>query len=71
MSDTEQEPQQMHEWDIRKCMWCGKPHVKYPVSCAKQIAKMVKRYGKARPMWVQQLINDANAYLDSFRIHRF
>ena len=60
-----------HNWDIRSCMWCGKPHVKYPVACAKGIAKQVKRFGKKRPAWVQQLINDANAYLDSFRIHRF
>lgn len=56
-----------HQWDIRKCIWCGKPHVKYPLPCAKGISKLVKKYGKERPAWVRQLVRDANTYLDAFR----
>lgn len=69
MSSQETMPQveAEHQWDLRRCIWCGKPHVKYPVTCANQIAKLVKRYGKQRPLWVRQLISDANVYLDAFR----
>lgn len=59
--------EQGHQWDLRKCIWCGKPHVKYPSPCARSIAKLVKRYGKERPLWVRQLVKDANVYLEAFR----
>ena len=70
MTDEQVKEEAGHNWDLRNCIWCGKPHVKYPINCAKGIAKVVKKYGKQRPHWVTCLVRDANQYLESFR-HKF
>ena len=62
------EPTNKHQWEMKVCPWCQKPHVKYPKTCVQSATRLVKKYtADKRPMWVKQLIQDINDYLESFR----
>jgi len=56
-----------HQWEMRKCPWCQKPHVKYPKICVVSATKLVKKYTVDKPMWIKQLVTDINEYLETFR----
>ena len=56
-----------HQWEMRTCPWCQKPHVKYPKACVMAATRLVKRYKPTKPEWVNQLVRDVNDYLESFR----
>jgi len=56
-----------HQWEMRKCIWCQKPHVKYPTACMASVGRLAKKYKEPRPNWVKELISNANEYVESFR----
>lgn len=57
----------IHNWELNKCPWCRKPHVKYPMKCVQTAIKLTKKYKADKPKWIGTLIDEMNDYIESFR----